>query len=289
MTEENARQLQVRGHALRLFEKGSGEAVVLLHGGGADSALLSWGKVFDPLAEDLNVYAPDWPGYGGSEPINEVLTNELLLATLDALLARLDLDSPHLVGISMGGEAALAYALAHPDRVKTMTLVGSGAMQERAPYHALAWPILHMPLLAKPLAKWQWRMFARSPKLLERSLRALLPSWQEIPGELVQMIQDELNGRSKPEVFFEWQADEVRFGGLRTNFTPRLGELSMPVKLLHGDKDIAVPVKYARRAAQLIPGAVYREFAGCGHWLPRERPEDVVDEVRAFVGEGKER
>ncbi|MFW5689878.1 MAG: alpha/beta fold hydrolase [Spirochaetota bacterium] len=74
--------------------------------------------------------------------------------------------------------------------------------------------------------------------------------------------------------------------GLRTNFTPRLGELSMPVKILHGDKDIAVPVRYARRAAQLIPGAVYREFAGCGHWLPRERPDDVVSEVVAFVAGG---
>ncbi|MFW6289011.1 MAG: alpha/beta fold hydrolase [Spirochaetota bacterium] len=286
MTTESAREIRVRGRGLRLFEKGSGQTVVLLHGGGADSSLLSWGSVFDPLAERLHVYAPDWPGYGGSEPIDGVLTNEQLVATLEALLDQLGVETPHLVGISMGGEAALGYALAHPDRVKTMTLVGSGAMQERAPFHALAWPILHLPVVAKQLARWQWAMFARSPKLLERSLRALLPSWQEIPGELVRMIQDELNGRVKPEVFFEWQADEVRIGGLRTNFTPRLGELSMPVKILHGDKDIAVPVKYARRAAQLIPGAVYREFAGCGHWLPRERPDDVVSEVVAFVAGG---
>ncbi len=72
------------------------------------------------------------------------------------------------------------------------------------------------------------------------------------------MIQDELNGRSKPEVLFEWQAHAVRFEGLRTKLTPRLGELSMPVK-------------FAKRATELIPGAAYREFAGCGHWLPRER------------------
>lgn len=42
-------------------------------------------------------------------------------------------------------------------------------------------------------------------------------------------------------------------------------------------------MKYARRAASLIQGSVYREFAGCGHWLPRERPEDVVSEIVAFV------
>jgi pimeloyl-ACP methyl ester carboxylesterase len=136
-----------------------------------------------------------------------------------------------------------------------------------------------MPLVAKPIGKWQWGMFARS--------RKLLASWQEIPDELVRMIQDELNGRSKPEVSFEWQADKVRFAGLRTNFILRLGGLSMPVKILHGEKDIAVPGKCARRAVQLMPGAVYRGFAGCGHWLPRERPVDVVDELLALVGGGR--
>lgn len=189
--------------------------------GGADSALLSWGRVFGPLADRVHVYAPDWPGYGGSEPIDGVLTNEQLVRTLEAILDQIGEEKPHLVGISMGGETAIGYALAHPDRVKTLTLVGSGAMQERAPFHALAWPVLHLPLVAKPLARWQWISFAHSPRLLERSLRPLLPSWQAIPAELVRMIQDELNGRSKPEAFFEWQADEVRFGRLKTNFTAR--------------------------------------------------------------------
>ena len=60
-------------------------------------------------------------------------------------------------------------------------------------------------------------------------------------------------------------------------------KLMTPVKILHGDKDIAVPAKYAWRAASLIQGSVYREFVGCGHWLPRERPDDVVTEILAYV------
>jgi pimeloyl-ACP methyl ester carboxylesterase len=64
--------------------------------------------------------------------IGEVLTNEQLVTTLEALLDQLGLESPHLVGISMGGEAAL---------------------------------------VAKPLAKWQWRMFARSCRVGRRDLK----------------------------------------------------------------------------------------------------------------------
>lgn len=57
----------------------------------------------------------------------------------------------------------------------------------------------------------------------------------------------------------------------------------MPVKILHGDRDFAVPVRYARRAVTLIPNVQYREYEGCGHWLPRERPADVLQEIAGFV------
>ena len=42
--------------------------------------------------------------------------------------------------------------------------------------------------------------------------------------------------------------------------------------MLHGTKDLSVPVGYARNAAELLPYCRYVEFAGGGHWLPREAP-----------------
>ena len=59
----------------------------------------------------------------------------------------------------------------------------------------------------------------------------------------------------------------------------------MPVKILHGDRDFAVPVRYARRSATLIPNVQYRKYEGCGRRLPRERPADVVQEIAGFVTE----
>lgn len=220
MDETRARSVQIQGRSLRVFEAGDGDPVILLHGGGADSSVLSWGDVFDPLSRHVHLYAFDWPGYGRSEPIEGVLTGERLVDTLEALINHLSIARVNLAGISMGGEAALGYALRHQERVRRLVLIGCGGLQERAPYHAIAWPLLHLPLVAKPMLRWQWRVFATRPRLLERSLRSLLPSWDTIPGELVRMIQDELTGRPKPEVFSEWQADEVRFRGLKTNWTP---------------------------------------------------------------------
>ena len=111
MDETRARHVQIHGRSLRVFEAGDGDPVILLHGGGADSSILSWGDVFDPLSRHVHLYALDWPGYGRSEPIEGVLTGERLVDTLVALIDHLGIARVNLAGISMGGEAALGYAL----------------------------------------------------------------------------------------------------------------------------------------------------------------------------------
>jgi pimeloyl-ACP methyl ester carboxylesterase len=279
MNPRSAHHIDIPTAKLRVFAAGRGKPVLLLHGGGADSALLSWGAVFDAVAEHARVFAPDWPGYGGSDPVHGVLTGELLVRVVEELRAELDLETVVLAGISLGGETSIGYALAHPRRVESMVLIGSGGMQRRAPYHALAWPMLHLPVIGRVMARAQWRLLERSRSLLGVSLKALLPSWEEIPDPLVDLIRAELDSRANPDVFFEWQRDEVRPGGLKTDYTPRLPQLRMPVTLLHGDRDIAVPVKNARRAAELIPTCDYHEYPGCGHWLPRERPDEVARRI----------
>ena len=62
-----AHDTQVQGLRVHYYTAGQdGLAVILLHGGGTDSALLSWREVIPALGEAHRVYAPDWPGYGQS-------------------------------------------------------------------------------------------------------------------------------------------------------------------------------------------------------------------------------
>lgn len=260
--------------------------LVLLHGGGADSSLLSWGALIEPLSARFRLYLPDWPGYGRSEPRDGTLRSEDLPLIVENLRDHLQIDRLDMVGISMGGLASVAYALEYPDRVGRIAVFGCGGLQNKAPYHGLAWLFLHLPVLAEPLARWQWRVFSRRPKLLRNSLRALLPSFREIPSELVEMVQAELAARTDDLVFFRWQRDEIRLGGLKTDMSSRLGEIHAPVLMLHGTKDLAVPVRHARSAAGRLPRCRYVEFTGGGHWLPREAPQPAAERlVPFFLGE----
>lgn len=236
-----SRWLEVRGRRLHLHALGDGPPLVLLHGGGADASLISWGAISRLLADRFRLYLPDWPGYGLSEPWPDTLRSADLPDIVERIREGLHLERLDLAGVSLGGLATLSYALAHPDRLRRAAVFGCGGLQERAPYHALAWSVLHLPLLGPALARAQWGTLGRFPGLLRASLKSLLPTFTSVPDELVRLVRDELTSRSDPTVFFRWQRDEIHPRGLRTDLSDRLGEIAAPVLMLHGSKDIAGP------------------------------------------------
>ena len=114
------------GGRVHLLEKGAGPPVVLLHGTGNSAGFLL------PLLDELHgvrAMAPDLPGVGLSDPIDLPGDRYRVRAVtwLDRLLDTLELDATTLVGHSGGGVWALWYALAHPDRIKRLVLIGPPA------------------------------------------------------------------------------------------------------------------------------------------------------------------
>lgn len=278
-----SRWLDVRGRRLHVHAVGVGPPLVLLHGGGADASLISWGRIVELLADRFRLYLPDWPGYGRSEPWSDTLRSEDLPHVVERIRTHLELDRLDLVGVSLGGLAALSYALEYPDRLRRAAVFGCGGLQDRAPYHRVARFALQGPQGAA-LARLQWRNLGRSSRLLRASLKSLLPTFASVPDDLVRMVQDELNARPDPTVFFRWQRDELGPRGLKTDLSGRVGAITAPVLMLHGTKDMAVPVAYARAAAERLPNGRYVEFVGGGHWLPREAPEASAERLAAFFG-----
>jgi len=106
---------------LTYHRRGEGPAVVLLHGGGLGG--VTWDRQFDLLARDHTVVRYDARGHGGSSPVTGPFAHH---EDLRDLLDGLDLDRPTLVGLSMGARTAIDFAVAHPDRVAGLVLVGPG-------------------------------------------------------------------------------------------------------------------------------------------------------------------
>jgi pimeloyl-ACP methyl ester carboxylesterase len=122
--------LEVEGLRVRCLTAGaSGSPVLLLHGGGIDSAGFSYKYAMEPLARSHRVFAPDWPGYGESDKPDVEHTIEFYAAFLGGLMDALQLER----GISPGGGAVLGFALRSPQRVEKLVLVDSYGLGDEVP------------------------------------------------------------------------------------------------------------------------------------------------------------
>lgn len=119
---------EVNGARLYFEEAGRGPAVVLLHGGLADSRL--WDDQMKPLSKHYRVVRYDLRGFGKSAATaGQFWPTEDLRALLD----QLKIERVTVVGLSLGGIIAADFALEHPERVERLVLVGAGLRGDKQP------------------------------------------------------------------------------------------------------------------------------------------------------------
>lgn len=120
----------VGGRQIFVAEKGSGPAVVMLHGGGPGaSGVSNYGRNIDVLAQSYRVIVPDMPGYGrSSKYIDHSDPFGYLADSIRGLLDELGVQTAHLIGNSYGGAAALRLALDTPHRAGKLVLMGPGGI-----------------------------------------------------------------------------------------------------------------------------------------------------------------
>ena len=118
----DAQETFLQGEPVRYYRSGAGPAVVLLHGLGGAGVV--WHRNMPALARWYDVIAPDL--WGPGRYVGMALTIETGVAFVTGLLDAMGVADAHLVGSSLGGLIAGRTVLAHPDRVRSLTLVDSG-------------------------------------------------------------------------------------------------------------------------------------------------------------------
>jgi pimeloyl-ACP methyl ester carboxylesterase len=283
-----SRHLEVGGGSrVHLLEQGAGPSVVLLHGTGNPAGFLL------PLLHELRgVYAiaPDRLGVGLSDPIDLPAGRyrETAVAWLDRLLDTLELDATTLLGHSGGGVWALWYALAHPDRVKRLVLLGVPALpRTRCP------PPIR--LVGTPgLGRLVSRLAPPSPTSMLRFAhhvareKETLARHPDLVDLLVAAGRDPITDRAAKA---EFRALISPFAPLtpsgwrrRARVSPEeLRQLAMPTLVLWGERDPVGSIPVARAVAELIPdGRLAVLPTGHGPWLglPTRTAAAVTDFAR---------
>ena len=261
------------------FSPGTGPAIVLLQGGMLDSSVLTWKKALEELPRHYRVYAPDLPGYGASAKPEMSYTTEFFIDFLEGFLDVIGVERATICGSSMSGAVVLGFALRSPERVERLVLSGAYGFQPRVPLHEVAYAACRLPGLAR-ITRALLRIH---PLMIRLVLPVSVHQWRQISSELVQDAYTGIQESKALEAFVEWMQHDLLPHRVRSDFTPHLHRLKMPVLILHGTYDWTMPVRYARRAHQLIPDARLCVYPHCAHLIPREAPQEVNRDLLAFL------
>lgn len=272
--------LEVFGRRVELIETGEGPDVLFLHGSGTSS--LSLLPVLEQL-EDVRAIAVDRPGFGLSDPapVPRERFRDAAVAFVDAVTDELEFDRCALAGNSMGGTWAIWYALARPERVRRVVLLGSAPLlpgtRAPAPLRLSATPIVGdlLPRLAKPSAKMVARFMASMGE------KHTIRRYPDLVDAVVAAGNDPLASATN---LAELRAVLGPMGFRRSAqlHPDELRRLAVPTLLLWGDNDPVGSVEVARAAVRDIPDAQLEVLPG-GHVPYLGNPEHVAELLCGFV------
>ena len=233
-----------------------GAPVVFVHG--AAGSHLVWGAQTRALGETTRAVALDLPGHGRSQPPGRRTIadyRDVILGLLDAL----GFDRAVIVGHSMGGGIAQTLALAHPDRIAGLGLVGTGARLRVLP--AILDGVLND--------------FDHTARLVVDHSYAATPD-----AALRERALAEFRACPPAVTHGDFAACDA------FDLLPRVAELRAPTLVLCGREDQMTPVKYSEYLAAKIPNARLVIVDGAGHSVMLEKPDAVnralVEWMRIF-------
>jgi pimeloyl-ACP methyl ester carboxylesterase len=100
---------------------------------------------------------------------------------------------------------------------------------------------------------------------------------------LVEQVYSEMKKPGVGKAFAAIQKHDITWTGLRSCYMDRLGEIKAPTLIIHGDKDVLVPIECSRQAHQIIAGSKLHVLKNCGHWPQRDCPEEFNRVVKDFL------
>lgn len=271
--------ITVNGVKVACHTAGSGkETIVLLHGAGVDSVMLSWGEVIPLLAQRFRVIAPDLPGYGASDRIAGEYSLPFYTDIAKGVIEAFSQAPVVLCGLSLGGGITLNTALTYPGLVKTLIPVDAWGLADKLPWHRITYWYTRSGLNDKIYA------WTAAPWLVRWSLEYnLIGDKSKITDEMVNGIVELMKAPNAGEAFTSFQKAEITPTGLTRDLSARFAELRQPTLLIHGSEDGAVPLKDAEAASQTIADCELYVMQGCKHWPQKERPEEFVSAVTAYL------
>ena len=264
-----SRYIDVDGINTHYYEAGAGEALILLHGGGAGAdSFGNWRGCLARFAVHYHVYAVDMVGFGCTDkpdPQDYSYTQQARNEHIIAVIETLGLASVNLVGNSMGGSTSMGVAIERPDLVNKLVLMGSAGV--RAPITDELKSIMNYDYTTDGML---------------RIVRGLTNPDFRFDEELVNYrhdlsIQDDT--KRAYNAVMGWIREQ---GGLYYE-EDYISRVTQETLVVNGKLDKVVPLSSAYKLLELIKHSWGYILPGCGHWAMIEKPVEFTAATLSFL------
>ena len=250
---------------------GAGAPVLLIHGSGPGvSAWANWRLVMPALAQQARVIAPDMVGFGYTErPQGFVYSMGAWVRQAVGLLDALGIARTDLVGNSFGGALSLALAIAHPERVRRLVLMGSAGVS--------------FPLTEGLDAVWGY-----TPSV--ENMRAIMDYFafdQGLMSDDLARLRFEASIRPGFQESFAamFPAPRQRWIEALASAEADIRALPHQALVIHGREDRVIPLSTSLTLSSWIQRSQLHVYGQCGHWTQIEHAARFARLVGDFLAE----
>ena len=226
-------------------EHGSGDPLLLLHGGLADAS--AFALQTPAFAERYQVFVPDRRGHGQTPDVEGPISYDLMADDTIAFMDAVGTGPGHLVGWSDGGDVGLIVAIKRPDLVRKLVLMGANFSADGLMPEAAAAFTPDSDTSIVPVMRDMWREHAVDPERFEAVLDKMRHCW------------------------FDYATPPAD-----------LARIAAPTLVMAGDDDIA-RFEHTIELLETIPDAQLAVIPGASHLAPIEKPELVNQLVLDFL------
>jgi len=242
--------VEVRGARLRVRTAGDGPAILFVHGWAID--LDMWTPQFAALAGRYRLIAFDRRGFGFSSGTAGIDHD---LADIEELLAKLDIDSVAIVGMSQGARVALRWALYSPGATRCLILDGPPR-----------------DILAVGRPEGEVTLTAYRELVRDQGIEAFRRQWLQHP--LMRLYTNEPRAHALlREMVGRYPGHDLM--GDETAQLPGIGSLQrldLPILIVNGEHDTAVRIGTGAELARALPHAQLAIIPGAGHLANLDNP-----------------
>jgi pimeloyl-ACP methyl ester carboxylesterase len=244
-------------------DSGEGPPVLLLHAALHDSS--DFVPVSDTLARGRRIIAVDWPGHGESPAPAEPLSAAQLGSLATEFVDLLDLTNLVVIGNSVGGYAACRIAIERPARTSGVVLVNTGGFTPHTPFSRAFCALMGLPAITR----------AVFPVFVRAYMRPNTDDDRRIVGRVLTRARTRAGAHTAAAL---WRS----FGEPAHDLRSLGADITAPVLITWGARDVTAPVRWGRVVADSIPGARFTSLP-TGHVVFSSEPEQWLHDVLPFV------